>query len=77
MPIRGQLRIADLRQELAQRNKLLEAAQAKLTLELNLARKVQLGLMPRPPKTWGIHSPGRALRLGQLAGGRRLRFYPA
>jgi serine phosphatase RsbU (regulator of sigma subunit) len=51
--IRAQLRIADLRRELAERNALLEAAQAKLTLELNLARKVQLGLMPKAPKPKG------------------------
>jgi sigma-B regulation protein RsbU (phosphoserine phosphatase) len=51
--IRAQLRIADLRRELAERNQLLEAAQAKLTLELNLARKVQLGLMPKPPMPRG------------------------
>jgi sigma-B regulation protein RsbU (phosphoserine phosphatase) len=51
--IRAQLRIADLRAELAERNARLEAMQAKLTLELNLARKVQLGLMPRPPKPRG------------------------
>ncbi len=51
--IRAQLRIADLRAELAQRNKQLEAAQAKLALELQLARKVQLGLMPKAPKPRG------------------------
>jgi sigma-B regulation protein RsbU (phosphoserine phosphatase) len=51
--IRAQLRIADLRRELAERNARLEAMQAKLTLELNLARKVQLGLMPKPPKPRG------------------------
>lgn len=51
--IRAQLRIADLRRELAERNARLEAMQAKLTLELNLARKVQLGLMPRPPRPRG------------------------
>ena len=51
--IRAQLRIADLRHELAQRNALLETMQAKLTLELNLARKVQLGLMPKPPSPRG------------------------
>ena len=55
--IRAQLRIADLRRELAEHNKLLQAAQAKLTLELNLARKVQLGLMPKPP------TPRGAIRL--------------
>lgn len=52
--IRAQLRIADLRSELAVRNQQLEAIQAKLTLELNLARKVQLGLMPRVPKPRGV-----------------------
>jgi sigma-B regulation protein RsbU (phosphoserine phosphatase) len=52
--IRAQLRIADLRRELAERNRLLEAAQATLDLELNLARKVQLALMPKPPKPRGL-----------------------
>jgi phosphoserine phosphatase RsbU/P len=51
--IRAQLRIADLRDELAVRNRQLEVAQAKLALELNLAQKVQLGLMPRAPKPRG------------------------
>ena len=51
--IRAQLRIADLRRELAERNRQLEIAQAKLDLELKLARTVQLGLMPKPPKTRG------------------------
>ncbi len=52
--IRAQLRIADLRHELAERNRQLEAAQAKLELELKLARKVQLGLMPKPPRPRGV-----------------------
>ncbi len=52
--IRAQLRIADLRRELAERNTLLERAQAKLATELNLARKVQFGLMPRPPRPRGV-----------------------
>jgi sigma-B regulation protein RsbU (phosphoserine phosphatase) len=51
--IRAQLRIADLRNELAERNKELEAAKAKLDLELKLARKVQRGLMPPAPKPRG------------------------
>ncbi len=55
--IRAQLRIADLRRELAQRNQQLEAVQAKLHLELDLARKVQSALMPKPPR------PRGALRL--------------
>jgi sigma-B regulation protein RsbU (phosphoserine phosphatase) len=51
--IRAQLRIGDLRRELAERNAELEAAQAKLLFELELARKVQLGLMPSAPKPRG------------------------
>ncbi len=52
--IEAHLRIADLRTELAERNRLLEAAHKKLTFELELARKVQLALMPRPPKPRGV-----------------------
>jgi sigma-B regulation protein RsbU (phosphoserine phosphatase) len=52
--IRAQLRIADLRGELAERNHLLESAQKKLNFELDLARKVQDALMPRPPKPRGV-----------------------
>ena len=52
--IRAHLRIADLRAELAERNRLLEAAHKKLTFELDLARKVQFALMPRPPKPRGV-----------------------
>jgi sigma-B regulation protein RsbU (phosphoserine phosphatase) len=66
--IHAQLRIADLRVELAERNRelaernleitehnrLLEAAHKKFTFELDLARKVQLALMPRPPKPRGV-----------------------
>ncbi len=51
--IRAQLRIADLRRELAERNRQLEVAQEKLELELRLARKVQMGLMPKPPQPRG------------------------
>ncbi len=51
--IRAQLRIADLRKELADRNRELEAAKAKLDLELKLARKVQRGLMPAAPRPRG------------------------
>ena len=51
--IRAQLRIADLRGELARRNQQLQSAQDKLHLELELARKVQTALMPRPPKPRG------------------------
>ncbi len=52
--IRAHLRIADLRSELAERNRLLEAAHKKLSFELDLARKVQFALMPRPPKPRGV-----------------------
>src|SRR5271155_2841264 len=52
--IHAQLRTADLRGELAERNRLLESAHKKFTFELELARKVQLALMPRPPKPRGI-----------------------
>jgi sigma-B regulation protein RsbU (phosphoserine phosphatase) len=52
--IRAHLRIADLRSELAERNRLLESAHKKLTFELDLARKVQFALMPRPPKPRGV-----------------------
>lgn len=51
--IRAQFRIADLRGELAERNAQLEAAQAKLRHELELARKVQMGLMPKVPAPRG------------------------
>jgi serine phosphatase RsbU (regulator of sigma subunit) len=52
--IEAHLRIADLRQELAERNRLLEAAHKKLHFELQLAQKVQFALMPRPPKPRGV-----------------------
>jgi sigma-B regulation protein RsbU (phosphoserine phosphatase) len=52
--IEAHLRIADLRAELAKQNRLLESAHKKLTFELDLARKVQLALMPRPPKPRGV-----------------------
>jgi sigma-B regulation protein RsbU (phosphoserine phosphatase) len=52
--IRAQLRIADLRRALDERNRLLEAAQAKLHRELDVARTVQMGLMPKPPKPQGL-----------------------
>jgi sigma-B regulation protein RsbU (phosphoserine phosphatase) len=52
--IEAHLRLGDLRGELAERNRLLESAHKKLTFELELARKVQLALMPRPPKPRGV-----------------------
>ena len=52
--INAALRTADLRGELAERNRLLESAHKKLEFELKLAQKVQLALMPRPPKPRGV-----------------------
>ena len=52
--IRAQLRLADLRAELSDRNRRLESAHKKLTFELELASRVQLALMPRPPKPRGV-----------------------
>lgn len=52
--INAHLRISDLRIELSERNRLLEAAHKKFTFELALARKVQFALMPRPPKPRGM-----------------------
>ncbi|AGA25186.1 PP2C family protein-serine/threonine phosphatase [Singulisphaera acidiphila] len=52
--IRAHLRISDLRSELAERNRLLEAAHKKLSFELDLARKVQQAMMPRPPQPRGV-----------------------
>ncbi len=52
--IEAHLRIRDLNATLAERNRMLEAAHKKLTFELELARKVQLALMPRPPKPRGV-----------------------
>ena len=52
--IRSALRNVDLTNELAERNRLLEAAHKKLEFELELARKVQQALMPRPPKPRGV-----------------------
>jgi sigma-B regulation protein RsbU (phosphoserine phosphatase) len=52
--IRAQLRLADIGSELSKKNRLLESAHKKLTFELDLARKVQFALMPRPPKPRGV-----------------------
>lgn len=52
--IRAHLRIADLRAELAERNRQLEQAQRRLNFELELARRVQEAMMPRPPKPRGV-----------------------
>lgn len=52
--IRAHFRLADMGRELAERNQMLEAAHKKLQFELDLARRVQRGLMPRPPRPRGV-----------------------
>ena len=52
--IRAHFRIADMSRDLAERNHQLESAQKKLHFELELARRVQRALMPRPPLPRGI-----------------------
>lgn len=52
--MRAHLRNADLQRELADRNRQLEFAHKKLKFELDLARKVQLGMMPHPPHPRGV-----------------------
>jgi phosphoserine phosphatase RsbU/P len=52
--IRAHFRLADMGRELASRNAMLEAVHKKLHFELELARKVQRALMPRPPQPRGV-----------------------
>jgi sigma-B regulation protein RsbU (phosphoserine phosphatase) len=52
--IEAHLREADLRAEVVEQNRLLRAAMKKMNFEMELARKVQLGLMPHPPKPRGV-----------------------
>jgi len=73
--IRAHLRIADLRSELAERNRLLEAAHKKLSFELDLARKVQFALMPRPPKPRGVLRIGVRYTPANQLGGDVYDFY--
>lgn len=73
--IRAHLRIADLRAELAERNRLLEAAHKKLSFELDLARKVQFALMPRPPKPRGVLRIGVRYTPANQLGGDVYDFY--
>ncbi len=51
--IRAHFRLADMGRELAERNHMLETVHKKLHFELELARKVQRALMPRPPRPRG------------------------
>ena len=52
--IRAHFRLADMGRELSERNRMLESAHKKLHFELELARKVQAALMPRPPRPRGV-----------------------
>ncbi len=73
--IQAQLRIADLHLEVVERNRLLEAAKKKLHFELELARKVQLALMPRPPKPRGCLQVGVRYTPANQLGGDVYDFY--
>jgi sigma-B regulation protein RsbU (phosphoserine phosphatase) len=73
--IRAHLRIADLRAELAERNRLLESAQAKLNFELELARRVQFAMMPRPPRPRGVIRVGVRYSPANQLGGDVYDFY--
>lgn len=52
--IRAHFRLADMGRELAEQNRMIQAALKKFQFELDLARKVQRGLMPRPPRPRGV-----------------------
>jgi sigma-B regulation protein RsbU (phosphoserine phosphatase) len=52
--MRAHLRNADLNAEIVRLNRLQAAAIKKMSFELELARKVQHALMPRPPKPRGV-----------------------
>jgi serine phosphatase RsbU (regulator of sigma subunit) len=67
--IRAQLRIGDLQRELAERNRQLEDAQAKMVFELELARKVQFALMPAAPRPAGLVKYGVKYRPVNRLGG--------
>jgi sigma-B regulation protein RsbU (phosphoserine phosphatase) len=73
--ILAQLRIADLRAELSERNRLLESAHKKLTFELELARRVQHALMPRPPIPRGVLRVAVRYRPANELGGDVYDFY--
>jgi sigma-B regulation protein RsbU (phosphoserine phosphatase) len=52
--IRAHFRLADMGRELAEHVRLVETAHKKIQFELDLARKVQRGLMPKPPRPRGV-----------------------
>lgn len=73
--IRAHFRLADIGRELAERNRLLEAAHKKLHFELELARKVQGALMPRPPQPRGILKVAVKYKPANQLGGDVYDFY--
>jgi phosphoserine phosphatase RsbU/P len=73
--IEAHLRHADLRAEIVERNRLLEAAMKKMNFEMELARKVQLGLMPHPPKPRGVLRAAVRYRPANQLGGDVYDFY--
>ncbi|RLT14763.1 MAG: response regulator [Planctomycetota bacterium] len=73
--IKARFRIADLSAELTERNRLLESAHKKLTFELDLARKVQAALMPKPPKPRGVLKMSVRYKPANQLGGDVYDFY--
>ena len=73
--IRAHFRLADIGRELADRNRLLEAAHKKLHFELELARKVQGALMPRPPRPRGVLKVAVKYKPANQLGGDVYDFY--
>ncbi len=73
--IRAHLRIADLHAEIAEQKRRLEVAHKKLNFELDLARKVQLAMMPRPPKPRGVLRVGVKYTPANQLGGDVYDFY--
>ena len=73
--IRAHFRLADIGRELAERNRLLEAAHKKLHFELELARKVQGALMPRPPRPRGVLKVAVKYKPANQLGGDVYDFY--
>ncbi len=73
--IRAHLRIADLHAEIAEQKRRLEVAHKKLNFELDLARKVQLAMMPRPPKPRGVLRIGVKYTPANQLGGDIYDFY--
>ena len=73
--IRAHLRIADVSAERDEQYRLLKAAMRKLNFELDLARKVQFAMMPRPPKPRGVLRMGVRYTPANHLGGDLYDFY--